>query len=794
MSSNYSLTLVNPAVATKPPSVLYTGVDGGNTLNLIIGNDFGFDVQIGGGSLGPYLVVQFSSNIMDADSAAQLSAAAPWTVQSYAAPGTFNLRPPSGGVTLPNGGTITVTLTGVRPSGTGVGLVTVAYQFDTTAGDNLNVSASVSSMASPDANKPSLIGDNDALRLTTYVNGGSLSNPIMVSAAPATTDTAVDNQVHVNLLFQQATSPQARLTSGASGLVDGWDPVHPPSIRVFFPYFTAGQLPAVLDLTDALKAGDAHYNPLTSAWNIRGSLDPANPDITSDTFWQIGLDLLASVPVWLITPTPANTNLFTAIESSSTQPGPFLDCYLLAIVSALEIDRRNPETIFYVQWNDVPGFNDGLAAYPLQKTTLAIRSFEIGVQRGGETPQLVAQWSTTGAAYCRLSGDSHLLWPNTGDDPYSHGLTLDRPMRSSYTLTAIAADNVTQVSRTRVARWSYNTALAGTPINLAQDLGITRDGRTVLVIGGPDGDHIGVFFCDGETLQARSLTPLLAAGHAIKGFTVTPGGRVMFVVTDDRYAVYGYDLQTLETTPGSGATYAKTTQGVPFLAVSADGTVLVQVEPAIGEGDSGPGTMVVLTANVLAPIPASPVELPQAILAMAVGRKTGRYYMGTLTALSVVDPQTYQPVLQTDTVPVTSVNLSADERVVFLTTLDTIGKVATLARVDAATGTVKIQLATALAVVPFLQFGGSAASPDGATLFVCGVDMNASTSKLAVTALKAYEGTTLEELPWSPVSFDGLYPIQIILSPDGSRLFATVAPVINLDPATALVAVDPTFA
>jgi hypothetical protein len=75
MTASYSLTLVNPAVETGPASVVYPGVDGGNTLNLIVGSNFGFDRQIGGTSPGQFLVVRISGSIMDADSAAVLTAA-----------------------------------------------------------------------------------------------------------------------------------------------------------------------------------------------------------------------------------------------------------------------------------------------------------------------------------------------------------------------------------------------------------------------------------------------------------------------------------------------------------------------------------------------------------------------------------------------------------------------------------------------------------------------------------------------------------------------------------------------
>ena len=800
MSANFSLAVVNPAVTGNPTSVLYTGVDGGNTLNLIIGNNFGWDLTIGGSSLGQYLVVQFPSNIMDADGAAHVSVASPWTVGSVAAPATINLLPPAGGMTLPNGGTITITLQDVQPSATGAGVIAVSYQFDDISSDDLSASASVSSLAPPNPNNPSLIGDNDALRLTTYVNGGPLSNPIMVSASaqPVNGDTAVDNQLHFNLLFQQATSPQAGLQSDGSGLVDGWNPAHPPSIRVFFPYSTAGQLPAPLDLTDALKTGEPNYNPWTSAWNIQASLDPTNPDITSDAFWQIAKDPLATVvPVWLITPTGANTNLFTAVESSSSEPGPFLNFYLQAIVSALPIDPENPETILYVQWNDFPGFNDGIVAYPLQKTTLAINSFDVKVQRRPDGPELVATWSTTGAMHCEISGDLEQLGMNTGSTPYTRRITSDDPMLSAYTLKATGTDGVTQVTRQRVVRWTVTSALSGASIESAYGLMTTADGKTVLVLGGPNSDQLGLFFCDGETLQAQSLTPMLADGKSIFGLAVTPDGSALYAMTYSPYSVYGYTLPALNPTPGSGATFANTGDTGQLIAVSYDSTVVVQAPMTLG--DATTFEMVVLSANTLTPAAAS-VSLPQGLTAMAVGPQTGNYYLAAGTALIVLEPDTYRQASASPVAlgqPATWVTVPANEASVYVTIFTASSETdysAALARIDPDSGAITARLNTTIALVFGVSVGGLAGSPDGATLFLCGFDLKASTQAAAISRVNAYDGMTLEELPWSPISFGGLFPLQIVMSPDGSRLYATVVTVIDNPPPATLVAVDPDFA
>ena len=804
MSANYSLDLVNPNAQTTPTSVVYT--DGGNTLNLIIGNQFGFDMQIGGSSLGAYLVVGISNNILDDAGAKGLGVAAPWTINSYLPPGnsggavpqyyTFNLQPPGGGVTLPNGSSITITLRTLTPSAAGSGVVTVHYRFDNTSGDDLSALQNLGSLAPPDPKQPPLIGDNDALRLTPYVNGGSWSNnPIMVSAAPATSATAVDNQLQFNLLFQQATSAAPRAT-GQSGLIDGWSG-QPPSIRVFFPYFGQGTLPAPLDLTDDLKAGDTNYNPITSAWNISGSLDSVDPDVTSDPFWQIALDPNAPVPVWLVTPTLANQYLFTDTESSSSEPGPVLNFYLMNVVSALPIDTRNPSTILYVQWNGFQGFNDGIVAYPLLKTTLAINRFDVTTRVTAEGPELLAQWETTGADHCLLTGDSDTLQASAD---FRKPITIDAPLAAAYTLTAVSRDGQTKVTRTRAARWRLNDGIAGVPVLQPYNLVAAPDARSLLLLGGPDSNHLGVLFFDAMTLQPRSSTPMLAAGNSVMDIAISPDAGVLYAMIYFTSAVYGYTLPTLQQTPGSGAAVPPNADLGYSIAVSADGSTVVQVS---NPADQGPpqGQMVVLSAGTLQPVSGSPVALPDGAWAIAVGQVTGNYYLALPTELRILDASTFQTVgtpVALDVQP-GLIAVSPDESSVYLLLTDSEPQsiVSWLVKIDVATSTVAARVKTRLGTFPILTFGSLAVSPDGSTLFFCGVDSQATnTSQHLVTSLAVLDTNTLEELPWSPISLGSLQPANLALSADGSRLFVTASPPVavnNFVNAT-LLAVDPGFA
>ena len=134
MSQNFSLTLSTPGSGTSAPSVV-EGLSGGNTLDLIIANDFGYPLTFAGGANAASLVVQISSNIIDADGARALTVASPWSLSSYQAPTgsasaqyfTFNLSPPEEGVAFPDSGTVTLQLQDLEPCAPGSGVVIAQY-------------------------------------------------------------------------------------------------------------------------------------------------------------------------------------------------------------------------------------------------------------------------------------------------------------------------------------------------------------------------------------------------------------------------------------------------------------------------------------------------------------------------------------------------------------------------------------------------------------------------------------------------------------------------------------------
>src|SRR5579884_910161 len=259
MSANYTLTVANPSVSGSTTNIVYTGTS--NMLNLTITNNFGYDMTIGDNP-GQYLEVLISGGILDTKAAGNVTAASPWKIASYDPPNgtppffTFNLSPPPGGVPIPNGGSIVVELQNIDPTATGTATVITQYKFDATPSDDLNASASLGSLAPP-TNQPPLVGDNDALRLTIYVNGGALSNPIMVSQNASN---PADNSIHLNFLFQNASYQAAALGNSSGVLVPSWNSNTPPAFRIYFPYFnTWDSAPAPMDLTDSYPAGNSQY-------------------------------------------------------------------------------------------------------------------------------------------------------------------------------------------------------------------------------------------------------------------------------------------------------------------------------------------------------------------------------------------------------------------------------------------------------------------------------------------------------------------------------------------------------
>src|ERR1041384_300296 len=65
-----------------------------------------------------------------------------------------------------------------------------------------------------------------------------------------------------------------------------------------------------------------------------------------------------------------------------------------------------------------------------------ITSFTGQLEQQAEQTVLVLNWQTAHADYCHITGDPHLLSPNSTDSRYRRHITSTNPLLSSYTLTA----------------------------------------------------------------------------------------------------------------------------------------------------------------------------------------------------------------------------------------------------------------------------------------------------------------------------------------------------------------------
>ncbi len=790
MSANFTLTLENPAVTTGPLNTAYTGQ--GNSLLLKIGNDFGSALTIGGDSSGTHLLIGVSANVMDENGAKALDVSSPWTITSFDEPGgdspigegnyVFYLEPPAKGVPLAEGTSTLATLSSLNLSAIGSGQVTAYYDFDGIASDALDATAPLNVVAAPNPDLPDLF-DPSALGFNLYVNGGDEDNPIMVSASPVTSENAVDNVLRLNFAFQAAQSPKAVCSTG---LVPSWDASKPPTFRISFPYFSATSgLPSYLDLTDCYKSTDPEYDPLTSAWNIPVSFSP-DRQTTDDGFWNIGLDPSAAVPVWMVRPDATNQNLFTAAETSPSEPGPFLDVFVSNIVSGLPIHDDMPQTLMYLQWNDFPGFNDGVAVYTLQKTFLGISLFTVEVVRNESGPELKAKWNTSGEN-CLFSGASSI---QSASATFTTQLSPDAPLQSSYTLTAQSGE--TKVSKTLNVQWQVNQGIASMIVDGMQ-VEVTPDGTHLLI---PSVQADGLATYDPVSLQQLPFSPI-TSGAGIETYAIAPNGSAVYYLDGSR-SLYGSTLSSRQVTPGSGVNYLSESSPIR-ITVSADSSKVVMTTLDI---TANTGQVIVLSSDDLAQISGSPFQLPNPGVGLAVGSQTGRTYVATgLTGgVLVLDGETYQVVANaSDCIGALMLAISTDESTLYVLGMDQTANSFYLAKVDAATMQVSNrQLVgygplTAAYLISPLAMAALVLSADAGLLFLIGVSLASQQSnEMPVIRFSIYDTATMQEVSWSPLAFSDLVSLDLAMSPDGTRLF--VLAFVGLgSPACSLYAVDPVF-
>ena len=170
---------------------------------------------------------------------------------------------------------------------------------------------------------------------TAITRGSIYTSPVVKVGEQEQLSPPIANQLHINIKY-----------SKLGELVDKpWKGT--PSFSFSFSYGNNGN-----DLTNAIKAGEPHFNPLTSAWNISARISE-----DQGSQWHLNTVIQnAPSPKWIVVPRDSNPHLFTT-------NAPDLDIYFDHIISAVAPDNAS----VYIQWTNIPGYNDGYYVMNLPK-------------------------------------------------------------------------------------------------------------------------------------------------------------------------------------------------------------------------------------------------------------------------------------------------------------------------------------------------------------------------------------------------------------------------------------------
>ena len=559
--------------------------------------------------------------------------------------------------------------------------------------------------------------------------------------------------------FQENASLMKK--TGGPWLADKWNANKPPQFRFFFLYSSPfSSSPAVYDLTDCSQPGDEDYNPVTTAWNIRESLDAKNPNVQSNDFWHITLDGTSKLPVWQVMPTPANVHIFTTAGSGPGNPGPLLNLFWSHIFSGLPIDQNNPETMLFMQWLDFPGFNDGIQGFPLLKQYAkpvlkpVIDCFSGTIEHDASGVKVVLKWATHNAANCTVSGDSSLQSPQTGDNPYKRIISLEEPLNTSYTLTAFSADGNRSTTQTLQVKWKPNPELGPTKWPNGIKLALFSGGAHLVVLQSdlnmePQSPST-LSFVHPLNLEA-SLPPFsFPKTVQIYNITVSP-------IDQDTVFACGTDfpLQMFAFSYNKSTGQAVKSDALPFppwntaLHVSSDGATLMAL--LIGAGGHGIG---VLNSATLKSMSGSPILTAQEpMVSFGVGPQTGRIFVNYEDKMHVFDPKTYQDVPGSPFRSYSDILLfPSDEQAVFSRVLD-------LAKLNPTTFAIENKAEFYLNEPISYMI-----TPDNSLLFVSGMN---DTKQV----INVYDAATMLLQNWSPWEAPDKQIQDMKISPDGTRIF-----------------------
>ena len=233
--------------------------------------------------------------------------------------------------------------------------------------------------------------------------------------------------------------------------------------------------------------------------------------------------------------------------------------------------------------------------------------------------------------------------------------------------------------------------------------------------------------------------------------------------------------------------------------MAASGAAFVTRPGPADQPSHGPWHLVVLEAAGLQPVPGSPVTLSGPVSALAVTQTVDRYHLGYADGIAVLDGAAFQPVPDSP-VPLKGTFLIAaarDDSSLYAMSWPGSPHPSVLSRIDATTLKVQAQIPVDTFILHLAPIGTLTTSLDDGLLFVVSLSLWAYTRRhLPVSQLSVYDAATLEEVSWSPVDFGTLLPLDIAMSPDGSRLFALVGSEPGeqqQQPSLYLYAVDPEF-
>jgi hypothetical protein len=807
MANTFSLDLVNPAIKDGPKNVIDTDAEGGNKLNSILTNNFGFDLMFEGGTSTNRLLVKISKNVIDDKNFGLITAAAPWTADGFYTPDqdpdplddknyfVLKLKPPIEGIVFKDGASITAGLENLLPTAKGNATVFAEYVFDVVT---MNPTQQLAVLGSDKPGDKPLIGDTNALRFTLKVNDGGDTNPIVVTDKPVTVENAAENKLHLNFDFQDINMPPSHLEmlqamdppKTLGQLVPGWDAKNPPTFRIQFPYFDAqSQFPAPIDLTDDIKPGEHGYNDYTSAWEIKLSLDSENPDIVSNTWWTIKLDLESPSPSWIIQPTPANKYLFTGTTSGPTGSGPFLDLFFSHIYSALPIDPSKPETLIYLETYNFPGFNDKLLNQPLFKEqSVQITCFTGAVNFiAGGTAQLVLNWCTKNAADCYVSGDSNRQNPNTKDGAYTRPINVTTPLMSNYTLKAVGKNGVSVIRKTINIQWKESAGPLSPSISYPTGIDISPDGTKVYIAGTADPEFPPqLVVLDSKTLINTNQSITLPQGNAVKNVEASSDGTSVFLAgfpdSGETGFLYGYTTAANPNQlPGSPANpgFNGSVNLYP-MAISDDNSQVILSAPLADNAAFIAGYNV----SDFKPSAGSPVLTP-GLGQIGLASHGNNVFYPTSQGVGVMDRTTLTPVKgspislkSNDNISYTPgpLGVSPDGKTVTTLAQGFIDstRVFILCQVDipSMSLTKRVQVYNGYKNAYWTPTTDLNYSQDRMYIFVFGINFTKSPPDKQETLFSVFDSASLQEVSWSPVPVTKFF-VDMVMAPDGSRMYVS---------------------